>query len=195
MGTRARHVVPFVLAAALVLGGCANFSPDYQLTSEESFHAVERLVIRQGGGGGVGAVRFTAGAPGGTVELRRTVNRNDVRAPGERVAQEGGTLTIDVDCPPTFGPGQCFIDYDLTVPPGLPTQFDSAGEAEVVGVVGPLTVRAGDVVSVTVAPGSGPYAVTAESGEGEASVDVPESPSGVPIDVRTRDRIRVGTAA
>ncbi|WP_232660443.1 hypothetical protein [Pseudonocardia sp. TRM90224] len=193
MGIRARHVLPVVLAA-VVLAGCANFGPDYQLTSDESFQAVERLAIRQGGGGGVGTVRFTAGAPG-AVELHRTINRNDVRAPGERVTQEGGTLTIDVDCPPTFGPGQCFIDYDLTVPPGMPTRFDSAGEAEVVGVVGPLMVRAGDVVSVTVAPGSGPYAVTAESTEGGTSIDVPESPSGLPIDVRSQDRIRVETAA
>lgn len=180
------------MAATILISGCANFSADYKVQSSETRTGVDRLVIRQAPGGGLGAVRFTTGAPG-TVELRRTINRNDARAPKEQLGEAGGTLTIDLDCPPAFGRGECYIDYDLTVPPGTPTEIRSAGDAEVHGVPGPLTIDAHDVVSVTVAPASGPYAVSAKAVEGKVTVDVPQSPTGVPVVIRSTDRITVGT--
>lgn len=184
------------LAATILIGGCANFSAnfsaDYKVQSSETRTGVDRLVIRQAPGGGLGAVRFTTGAAG-TVALHRTVNRNDARAPQERIGQSGGELTIDLDCPPAFGTGECYIDYDLTVPAGIAVAVDSSSDVVIDGVPGPLTIDARDFVSVVVAAGSGPYAVRATSTQEGVHVDVPQSPTGVPIEIRTPDRITVST--
>lgn len=181
-----------VLAAIVLLSGCANFSADYQIRSSETRTGVDRLVVRQAPGGGLGTLRFTTGAAG-TVELRRTVNRNDARAPQEQIGQAGDTLTIDVDCPPAFGWGECYINYDLTVPAGMAIAIDSSSDVVVDGVPGPLTIAARDFVSVVVPAGSGPYAVRAKSTEEKVAVDVPQAPTGVPIEIHTPDRITVAT--
>lgn len=180
-----------VLVATLLVG-CANFSEDFKVRSSETRTGVDRLVVHQAPGGGLGAVRFTTGAAG-TVELRRTVNRNDARAPKEQLSQDGGTLTIDVDCPPAFGWGECYIDYDLAVPAGIAVAIDSSSDVVVDGVPGPLTIAARDFVSVVVPAGSGPYAVRAQSAEEKVTVDVPQAPTGLPIEIRTPDRITVLT--
>jgi hypothetical protein len=132
------------------------------------------------------SVRIT-GADRDEVQVDRTMEYTDGDRPEERIEQAGDTLTITANCPDDFAIGTptCHATYEIQVPYGTRVRAGShSGDLTTQDTRGEVEMRSheGDV-TVTVAPGGTGYAVTATSQDGEAAVDVPQDPGGVPIRV------------
>jgi hypothetical protein len=128
-------------------------------------------------------VRIT-GADRDGVQVVRTMEYTDGDRPEERIEQAGDTLTITASCPDDFAVGTptCRATYEIQVPYGTTVRAGShSGDLTTDDTRGAVDLRSHDGdIAVTVAPGTG-YAVTAGSQDGEATVDVPQDPGGMPI--------------
>jgi hypothetical protein len=129
------------------------------------------------------SVRIT-GADRDGVQVVRTMEYTDGDRPEERIEQAGNTLTIAASCPDDVAVGTptCHANYEIQVPYGTTVRVENdSGDLTADDTRGAVDLRSGDGdIAVTVAPGTG-YAVTAGSQDGEATVDVPQDPGGVPI--------------
>jgi hypothetical protein len=135
------------------------------------------------------SVRIT-GADRDGVEVVRTMEYTDGDRPEERIEQAGDTLTITASCPDDLAVGTptCHATYEIQVPYGTTVRAENnSGDLTADDTRGGVDLRSSDGdIAVTVAPGTG-YAVTAGSQDGEATVDVPQDPGGVPIRATSED--------
>jgi hypothetical protein len=127
------------------------------------------------------------GADRDGVQVDRTMQYTDGDRPEERIEQAGDTLTITANCPDDFvvGTPTCHATYEIQVPYGTRVRAaNHSGDLTTQDTRGEVEMRSHDGdVTVTVAPGGTGYAVTATSQDGEAAVDVPQDPGGMPIRV------------
>jgi hypothetical protein len=135
------------------------------------------------------SVRIT-GADREGVQVDRTMEYTDGDRPEERIEQAGDTLTIIASCPDDLAVGTptCHATYEIQVPYGTTVRAENnTGDLTADDTRGGVDLRSSDGdIAVTVAPGTG-YAVTAGSQDGEATVDVPQDPGGVPIRATSED--------
>jgi hypothetical protein len=135
------------------------------------------------------SVRIT-GADREGVQVDRTMEYTDGDRPEERIEQAGDTLTITASCPDDLAVGTptCHATYEIQVPYGTTVRAENnSGDLTADDTRGGVDLRSSDGdIAVTVAPGTG-YAVTAGSQDGEATVDVPQDPGGVPIRATSED--------
>ncbi|WP_336923989.1 hypothetical protein [Aquipuribacter sp. SD81] len=165
-----------------------------------------RQVVVQGATGGV-RVRTDGAAPGavtGTSSLTTSWADGTVSA-----TQDGGVLTLTVECPSQAWPRRCDVGYDLLVDPDVDLDVDlAAGGLEAEGVAGDVTASVGaggvslrratsQTVDVAVSTGGAsldfaapPRSVTASSSVGGLVVTLPDD--GTAYDVTSR--VSVGEA-
>ncbi len=100
----------------------------------DTYNGVSSLVVDHE----IGSVSITRGDK---LTVDRTLKKTAERTPTEKVKQNGSTLTVGADCPPSLGTDTCEVDYKITVPSDATiTVKGGANSISVTGVKAPVDV-------------------------------------------------------
>lgn len=164
--------------ALLVAGGVAATVP---AMVEDAEHQVltlpagtAELVVL----GDAGDVDVRAAAPGEEPVVAATKHWS-FREPTPVVTTTGDVTTVSLDCPSAAQLAQCYADWQVAVPAGMPvTVRASVGEVDVTGLTGDVTVD-GSVGDVTVT--GAPTSLRVTTSVGQIRATLAEPPASVEL--------------
>lgn len=157
----------------LVAAGAASTVPEMVRDADEEVFALPEGTVELDLRGGAGDVVLREGGEPGIVAEKHW----SFREPEVRVSTVGGVTSASLDCSSAARLGQCWADWAVTVPAGMPVVVRAGvGDVDVAGLTGAVTVH-GSVGDVQV--GGAPSSLDVSTSVGSVDVVLSEPASSV----------------
>lgn len=155
----------------LVVAGAASTVPEMVRDTDQEVFVLPAGTVELDLRGGAGDVVLREGGEPGIVAEKHW----SFREPRVRVSTTGGVTSASLDCSSPARLGQCWADWTVTVPAGVPVVVRAGvGDVDVAGLTGAVTVH-GSVGDVQVSGAPSSLDVSTSVGSVDAVLSEPAS--------------------